>query len=168
MPSAGGGGAARQRHPCWPPVVHYPYQNWYFLPGPAGPGASVLKLPLVFVFVVFLLCGCRSWLCGFHPARCSQPRLFFVILLRLGKRRGKRVGRSGTASGCALEGCRWPLLVWGARPTSPGAEQGCCCGSSILPRSPVRFCVHVRPLLLRAGWMPLLYHPGCDCGEWLV
>lgn len=89
-PSAGGGGAARQRHPCRLPVVHYPYQNWYFLPGPAGPGASVLKLPLVFVFVVFLLCGCRSWLCGFHPAQCSQPQLFFVILLRLGKKRGKK------------------------------------------------------------------------------
>lgn len=41
-----------------PPVVHYPYQNWYFLPSPMGLGALVLKLPLVLVFVVLLLGGC--------------------------------------------------------------------------------------------------------------
>lgn len=34
------------------PAVHYPYQNWYFLPGPVGPGVSVLSYLLCW----FLLC----------------------------------------------------------------------------------------------------------------
>lgn len=58
-----------------PPVVHYPYQNWYFLPGPMGLGALVLKLPLVLVFVVLLLRG--RGLCGLRPVGRWWPWLGF-------------------------------------------------------------------------------------------
>lgn len=76
VPSIGGGEVVGQWCPCQPPVVHYPYQNWYFLPGPMGLGVLVLKLPLVFVFVVFLL---RS--CGLGG---SIPRLFFCRFAAFG------------------------------------------------------------------------------------
>lgn len=76
MPSIGHGEVVGQWCPCQPPVVHYPYQNWYFLPGPVGLGMLVLKLPLVFVFVVFLLCSC-----GLGD---SIPQLFFCRFAAFG------------------------------------------------------------------------------------
>lgn len=120
--------------PCRPPVVHYPYQNWYFLPGPAGPGVLVLKLPLVFVFVVFPLCGHGRGLRFPSRAALVAAAFFSVVLLRSGEKGEEEPGEGAGAGGPSGFGVPVPAepvppLLVPSRAAAVGAA------SSLAPRS---------------------------------
>lgn len=119
------------------PAVHYPYQNWYFLPGPVGPGVLVLSYLLCW----FLLCFCLalrvpSPVLSPVPSPVPSPIPSHAALAPTGFLgffwsfccvwvKGKSRGRGRCR--VRFAGMRSPS---GSTSPCPGAEQGC--GRSVL------------------------------------